>query len=138
MVEKYLISFAGGLVGWVLGILVAVISAVLGNPIPSDELIPYILVGVCIIVVMVDTMIPLEIKFGAENSRTALFAVMAAIVIAIVVITKILPASVVAGVVGFLAGLSELQLVLGILLVCTALTVISVALSFAFIKKKEF
>lgn len=136
--EKYLISFAGGLAGLLLGILVVVFGALTGNPTPSDELMPYIAIGICIIVSMVAMMIPLEIKFGAESSRTAMFAVVAAVLIAVVVISRVLPETVVARTMVFVTGLSDLQITLGLLLIFGLLTVISVVCSLHFINKKEF
>ena len=111
--EKYLISFAGGFIGLLLGLLVVAVGFLTGNPIPSEDLIPYLAAGICIIVGMVAMMIPLEIKFGAESSRTAMFAVVAAVLIAVVVISKIIPKSVAARVLVFAMGLSDLQIVLG-------------------------
>ncbi|MCR4999279.1 MAG: ABC-2 transporter permease [Lachnospiraceae bacterium] len=136
--EKYLISYGGGLVGMLLGSLVVLAGIAMGQPIAVDEIFTYIVVGVMITAFMVSFMIPLEIKFGAEQSRTAMFAVMAAVMIAAVIIARILPESVVARVAVYLQSLTDLQMGLGIGLFAVVFTTISVLLSLHFIQKKEF
>ena len=136
--EKYLISYGGGLAGLLLGLVVVAIGSVTGHPTTSDELFPYICVGVLIVVMMVSLMIPLEIKFGSEQSRTALFAVFAAVIIVAVLVGKVLPEAVLARIVVFLMGLSKLQIGCGIGVVAVVLMTISVLLSTHFILKKEF
>ena len=136
--EKYLISFGGGLAGMLLGVLVVLTGIAMGQPISLDEMFTYLMVGLLIVVFMVGFMIPLEIKFGAEQSRTAMFAVMAAVMIAAVIIARILPESIVARVVVYLASLTDVQIAGGVGLIAVVLTTISVLLSLHFIQKKEF
>ena len=136
--EKYLISFGGGLAGMLLGVLVVLTGIAMGQPISLDEMFTYLMVGLLIVVFMVGFMIPLEIKFGAEQSRTAMFAVMAAVMIAAVIIARIMPESIVARVVVYLASLTDVQIAGGVGLIAVVLTTISVLLSLHFIQKKEF
>ena len=136
--EKYLISFGGRLAGRLLGVLVVLTGIAMGQPISLDEMFTYLMVGLLIVVFMVGFMIPLEIKFGAEQSRTAMFAVMAAVMIAAVIIARIMPESIVARVVVYLASLTDVQIAGGVGLIAVVLTTISVLLSLHFIQKKEF
>ena len=138
LAEKYLISFGGGVVGIWIGLLVVAAGVATGNPISGDELVTYLTVGVLIANFMVCFMIPLEIKFGAEQSRTAMFAVLACVLIIAVLVAKILPEAVVARLVVFFLCLSDVQIIAGIVVICLALLGISVFLSNLFIKKKEF
>lgn len=138
LAEKYLISIGGGVVGLLVGLLVVGFGVLTGTSIDNGEFFAYVAVGVLVAVVMVCFMIPLEIKFGAEQSRTAMFAVIAGIFIAAVVITKILPEAIVARIVVFLMHLSQAQIIAGLIGLCVVLVAISVFLSNLFIKKKEF
>ncbi|MBQ5386077.1 MAG: ABC-2 transporter permease, partial [Lachnospiraceae bacterium] len=138
LAEKYLISIGGGVVGLLVGLLVVGFGVLTGTQINHGEFFAYMAVGVLVAVVMVSLMIPLEIKFGAEQSRTAMFAVIAGVFIAAVVIAKILPEAIVARIVVFLMHLSQAQLVAGLVGICVVLVAISVFLSGLFIKKKEF
>ncbi len=138
LAEKYLISIGGGVVGLLVGLLVVGFGVLTGAPIDHGEFFAYVAVGVLVAVVMVCFMIPLEIKFGAEQSRTAMFAAIAGVFIAAVVIAKILPEAIVARIVVFLMHLSQAQLVAGLVGICVVLVAISVFLSDLFLKKKEF
>lgn len=138
LAEKYLISIGGGVLGLLVGLLVVGFGVLTGTPIDHGEFFAYVAVGVLVAVVMVSLMIPLEIKFGAEQSRTAMFAAIAGVFIAAVVIAKILPEAIVARIVVFLMHLSQTQLVAGLVGICLVLVAISVFLSDLFLKKKEF
>lgn len=136
--EKYLISIGGGVVGLLVGLLVVGFGVLTGTPIDNGELFGYVALGVLIAIIMVSLMIPLEIKFGAEQSRTAMFAVIAGIFIVVIVVAKILPEAIVARIVVFLMHRSQAQLVAGLVGICVVLVAISVFLSDLFLKKKEF
>lgn len=68
--EKYILSLAGAVFSWLIAAILYFASRALhGTSIEIQSEVPLIAAFLSVIVLMGDLMIPLELKFGIENSR---------------------------------------------------------------------
>lgn len=68
--EKYILSLAGAVFSWLIAAILYFASRALhGTSIDMQSEVPLIAAFLPVIVLMGDLMIPLELKFGIENSR---------------------------------------------------------------------
>ena len=135
--EKYLFSVGGGVVGMLIGTIIVIISQLTGAA-AAESVLPYVGAGIIVNVVMVSVMLPLDIKFGSERSRTAMFAFVAAILIIAYLIAKLVPITVLERIGGFLISRSVAELGLGLAVFAIVLLAISLLVSFHIIEKKEY
>ena len=104
-----------------------------------DLLVGIILIAVMMI--MMDIMIPIELKFGAEKSRVAILFIMGVIGGFVILVAKKgieIAGEQIQSIIEIVRKMSELQIGLAVALIVALVTAISMALSVGIMKKKEF
>lgn len=141
VIEKYIFSLLAGLGSWSVGMLTFIIIGFLKNNKVSkiDLLVGIILIAVMMI--MMDIMIPIELKFGAEKSRVAILFIMGVIGGFVILVAKKgieIAGEQIQSIIEIVRKMSELQIGLAVSLIVALVTAISMALSIGIMKKKEF
>lgn len=135
--EKYILSLAGAVFSWLIAAILYFASRALhGTSIEIQSEVPLIAAFLLVIVLMGDLMIPLELKFGIENSRAVVAGLCGVLGVVIFTFAKftgdngIVPAFSYSMSGGMLACLAVCLTVL--------LTVLSYVISVRVMEKKEF
>lgn len=135
--EKYILSLAGAVFSWLIAAILYFASRALhGTSIEIQSEVPLIAAFLSVIVLMGDLMIPLELKFGIENSRAVVAGLCGVLGVVIFTFAKftrdngIVPAFSYSMSGGMLACLAVCLTVL--------LTVLSYVISVRVMEKKEF
>ena len=135
--EKYILSLAGAVFSWLIAAILYFASRALhGTSIEMQSEVPLIAAFLLVIILMGDLMIPLELKFGIENSRAVVAGLCGVLGVAIFAFAKF------AGDNGIVAAFSYSMSggMFACLAVCLTvfLTVLSYAISVGVKEKKEF
>lgn len=135
--EKYILSLAGAVFSWLIAAILYFASRTLhGTSIEMQSEVPLIAAFLPVIVLMGDLMIPLELKFGIENSRAVVAGLCGVLGVAIFAFAKF------AGDNGIISAFSYSMsgAMFACLAVCLALflTVLSYVISVRVMEKKEF
>lgn len=135
--EKYILSLAGAVFSWLIAAILYFASRALhGTSIEMQSEVPLIAAFLLVIILMGDLMIPLELKFGIENSRAVVAGLCGVLGVAIFAFAKF------AGDNGIVAAFSYSMSggMFACLAVCLTvfLTVLSYAISVGVMEKKEF
>lgn len=135
--EKYILSLAGAVFSWLIAAILYFASRALhGTSIEMQLEVPLIAAFLPVIILMGDLMIPLELKFGIENSRAVVAGLCGVLGVAIFTFAKftgdngIVPA--------FLYSMSGGMFVCLAVCLTVFLTVLSYAISVRVMEKKEF
>lgn len=135
--EKYILSLAGAVFSWLIAAILYFASRALhGTSIEMQLEVPLIAAFLPVIILMGDLMIPLELKFGIENSRAVVAGLCGVLGVAIFTFAKftgdngIVPA--------FLYSMSGGMFVCLAVCLTVFLTVLSYAISVGVMEKKEF
>ena len=127
MLEKYMLCFATGLVGVVLaGVIGMICSVVRGNEIEGmlALTIPFLAVS-CM---LMDLMIPVMLKYGAEKSRIVLIVIMGVVVYSIGKLDHILQLDM-EGLVERMDNVSDFVMTIVMIALTGVLTIVSVLIS---------
>lgn len=141
VIEKYILCTAFGIGAWLFSVAVCIIQYQYkpGTESLSDLLMQAVIIFPLVLVLM-DFMIPVQIKFGAEKSRLALIVVIGAVGVAILSVKKMvgkmdLP-------IDFLAekisSVTDVQALMLLILVATIATFVSICVSLKIMNHKEF
>lgn len=135
--EKYILSLAGAVFSWLIAAILYFASRALhGTSIEIQSEVPLIAAFLSVIVLMGDLMIPLELKFGIENSRAVVAGLCGVLGVVIFTFAKF------TGDNGIVAAFSYSMSggMLACLAVCLTvlLTVLSYVISVRVMEKKEF
>lgn len=135
--EKYILSLAGAVFSWLIAAILYFASRALhGTSIEIQSEVPLIAAFLLVIVLMGDLMIPLELKFGIENSRAVVAGLCGVLGVVIFTFAKF------TGDNGIVAAFSYSMSggMLACLAVCLTvlLTVLSYVISVRVMEKKEF
>ena len=135
--EKYILSLAGAVFSWLIAAILYFASRALhGTSIEIQSEVPLIAAFLPVIVLMGDLMIPLELKFGIENSRAVVAGLCGVLGVVIFTFAKF------TGDNGIVAAFSYSMSggMLACLAVCLTvlLTVLSYVISVRVMEKKEF
>lgn len=141
VIEKYILCTAFGIGAWLFSVAVCIIQYQYkpGTESLSDLLMQAVIIFPLVLVLM-DFMIPVQIKFGAEKSRLALIVVIGAVGVAILSVKKMvgkmdLP-------IDFLAekisSVTDVQALVLLILVATIATFVSICVSLKIMNHKEF
>ena len=135
--EKYILSLAGAVFSWLIAAILYFASRALhGTSIEMQSEVPLIAAFLLVIILMGDLMIPLELKFGIENSRAVVAGLCGVLGVAIFAFAKftgdngIVPA--------FLYSMSGGMFACLAVCLTVFLTVLSYAISVGVMEKKEF
>lgn len=135
--EKYILSLAGAVFSWLIAAILYFASRALhGTSIEMQSEVPLIAAFLPVIALMGDLMIPLELKFGIENSRAVVAGLCGVLGVAIFTFAKF------TGDNGIVAAFSYSMSggMFACLAVCLMvfLTVLSYVISVRVMEKKEF
>lgn len=135
--EKYILSLAGAVFSWLIAAILYFASRALhGTSIEMQSEVPLIAAFLPVIALMGDLMIPLELKFGIENSRAVVAGLCGVLGVAIFTFAKF------TGDNGIVAAFSYSMRggMFACLAVCLMvfLTVLSYVISVRVMEKKEF
>lgn len=141
VIEKYILCTALGILAWLFSIAVCIIEYQYkpGEEALSDLLMQAVIV-LPLIIVLMDFMIPVQIKFGAEKSRLALIVVMGVVGVAILGFNKIvgkldLPVD---SIVEKISGITDEQALILFILLAVIATLVSICVSLKIMNNKEF
>ena len=135
--EKYILSLAGAVFSWLIAAILYFASRALhGTSIEMQSEVPLIAAFLPVIILMGDLMIPLELKFGIENSRAVVAGLCGVLGVVIFAFAKfagdngMVPSFLYSMSVGMFACLAVCLTVF--------LTVLSYTISVGVMEKKEF
>ena len=141
VIEKYILCIVFGIGAWLFSVAVCIIQYQYkpGTESLSDLLMQAVIIFPLVLVLM-DFMIPVQIKFGAEKSRLALVVVMGAVGVAVLAVNKIvrkldLPIDSLAE---KISNVTDVQALMLIILVATIATFVSIFVSLKIMNNKEF
>ncbi|MDO4276459.1 MAG: ABC-2 transporter permease [Eubacteriales bacterium] len=139
--EKYVFGILAGMGGWIMALVLGTLWNISQNrTISMGEWLIACFPGVLIIVFILTVLIPLQLKFGSENSRLVMIIAMAGcagVVAVIVAVIKKLGVDT-AGMIAKINAMSLPVLGLIVALICVACLVVSAGISTRIIYKKEF
>ena len=135
--EKYILSLAGAVFSWLIAAILYFASRALhGTSIEIQSEVPLIAAFLLVIVLMGDLMIPLELKFGIENSRAVVAGLCGVLGVVIFTFAKFTGDN---GIVAaFSYSMSEGMFACLAVCLTVFLTVLSYVISVRVMEKKEF
>ena len=139
--EKYLFCNGISLTVWAFSvILYTVVGLVKGtqNIIADDIIMEIVLIPV--VVIMISVMLPIQLKFGLEKSRVAIFGffgIVAGLVFLVAMAVKASGADI-DKLINKIMGLSDKMIMAALFVVTAVIVIISYKCSVAIMKKKEF
>lgn len=139
VVEKYVFCMGGVVISWVISAALYVGSMVMRSmPILWMEEIPIIVTFLPLMVLMLDIMIPLQMKFGVEKSRIVIMGVAGVVALVGFLLSKISLPDEVGGIFLQLNQVSDCVIVVAGIVITILATVISLLISCRIMKHKEF
>lgn len=140
--EKYIYGFCLGLVSIVVtSVFAVIVMMVRNNWIGSGEFLTLIVVSMLLVAVALGSMIPVQLKFGAEKSRMALIGVSMAIALIVYFSYKILygmGVDVEQALEAAFSGMTLVMLIVILSVVGIAMLLISYIISVKVMEKKEY
>ena len=139
--EKYLFALMAVAAAWCLSILLYIAGNAFSHvPFDAASELPMLLANIPVLYIAAVVMIPLQLKYGAEKSRIALFVVFGAIAAITIGASRLFGAS---GQKAFafvqnLESITPWMLLLIVFAVCALITFASYLLSIRVMEKKEF
>ena len=139
--EKYLFCNGISLTVWAFSvILYTVVGLVKGtqNIIADDIIMEIVLIPV--VVIMISVMLPIQLKFGLEKSRVAIFGFFGIVAGLVFLVARAVKASGadIDKLINKIMGLSDKMIVAALFVVAAVIVIISYKCSVAIMKKKEF
>lgn len=127
VLEKYLLCFVTGLIGVVLaGVIGVICSVVRGNAV--DGMLALTIPFLAVSCMLMDLMIPVMLKYGAEKSRIVLIVIMGVVVYSIGKLNHILQLDM-EGLVERMDNVSDFVVAIVMIALAGALTIVSVLIS---------
>ena len=141
-VEKYVMSTCCGVVSWIAALVIATtVDMLQHNEISIKEEVIGSLTIWCVMFLIMDLMIPIQVKFGAEKSRVVMIACMGLLGASILIGNKImekLNIEPVPALDSFFNNVPDLLIAVGFLVVVAVCTYVSMAISTRIMERKEF
>jgi hypothetical protein len=141
VLEKYLFCSLMGLAGWCVAMVIYMIANLVKQiPVNLPDELPMLFAILPVMLLFTSAIIPLQLKFGVEKSRIAIFAIYGGMALVVFLASKLLSKSSI-DVSAFVAGLSTLSPALVLILLLTlwlAVTAVSYLISVRIMEKKEF
>ncbi len=140
VVEKYGFGLLMGGGCWLFSMLAAMVGGEIRKLVPANDTFMVAILILPIMLLVVAVMLPLQLKFGGEKGRIAIF-VMAGVVAAVIFVGLKMEEALGINVNGFLSGLQELGFgALATVLAVAAIVVLLISgrVSMAILEKKEF
>lgn len=139
--EKYFLCIISGCVGWLFSVAVCMVANAFRHVeiLPKETLMEAVVL-LPVIFLLMELMIPIQIKFGAEKSRVVLIAIMGICGISVLGIKKaaeVLPLPT-DSIMGVLDKISDVQVVCGLIILMIAGCVISYGISLKIMNNKEY
>lgn len=141
VLEKYLFGFLVGAAAWIISTIVAVVYTVIKHP--GTDMAEWVLTAVIFIflpVIFLSLTLPVQLKFGAEKSRVAMFGVVGGIVIicfAIGYVLKLMDVDV-ANILTIFIAMGITKFIAIVAVVCIAVYWASYLISLKIMEKKQF
>ena len=137
---KYLLGFLLTFIGWLAGMVISVITALLHKAPPTADAVLFQLAWVFLWMIMLSFVLPMLFKFGAEKGRMATLAMMLVFMAIVFAFTKLAEGM---GVdvdacLDALASQQIVVLVAGMAVVALILVLISYFISVKIVQKKEY
>ncbi len=142
--EKYLFALLTELASWLFGMLVYVIFGFIRHDPFFLENIPELLISLAAIIPVMYLsaafMIPLQLKYGSERSRTVLFVIYGIVAVLIVVAKNLLEGmeNPFIGLDRFINSIPPYVIGIALIAICVMITYASYRLSVRIMEKKEF
>ncbi|MBO5153475.1 MAG: ABC-2 transporter permease [Eubacterium sp.] len=138
--SKYLLGFLLTFIGWLAGMVISVITALLHKAPPTADAVLFQLAWVFLWMIMLSFVLPMLFKFGAEKGRMATLAMMLVFMAIVFAFTKLAEGM---GMdmdacLNALAGQQIIVLVAGLAVVALILVLISYFISVKIVQKKEY
>lgn len=134
-IEKYLFGFLCGFSAWVFSVIVCLVAAaVKGQLAALCTGIAEMAIFIPVFMLLVDISLPLNMKFGSEKGRIAIFIIWGVIFVGVLVLTKFFDVNIRIDETAF----SELSIIGTVFLASAVITVISILLSIKIMENKEF
>ncbi len=138
--EKYLFSLITAAAAWCLGaVLYCIGNVIRQNPAAIADELPMLLALIPALYLSASVMIPLQLKYGSERSRIALFIIFGIIAVLIIGSKKIFDGSnIITGIVKALDSISPAAVLAALAAVCMLAAYASYLCSIRIMEKKEF
>lgn len=139
--EKYIFCFLTVFCSWIFSVILYVaIDKLQGGETPVSEMLFVSILLLLIAVVLMDVMVAVQLKYGAERSRVVIIAIFGICFLAIYALAKLLEKAGVetAAVFGYMERISATGILLLLLAAGIVATFISVLFSIAVMEKKTF
>ncbi len=138
--EKYLFCFIAAIAAWGFGVAIFGITDVVRNNGAGLSEIPMMVAVIPSMYIASAIIIPLQLKYGGEKSRIALFIIFGLVAVIMVGVGRVTenPLNPMADVISALQGLSGSVALIILLAVCAVATTISYLFSVKIMEKKEF
>ena len=138
--SKYLLGFLLTFIGWLAGMVISMITALLHKAPPTADAVLFQLAWVFLWMIMLSFVIPMLFKFGAEKGRMATLAMMLVFMAIVFAFTKLAEGM---GMdmdacLNALVGQQIIVLVAGLAVVALILVLISYFISVKIVQKKEY
>lgn len=140
VLEKYLFSLLMSAGAWLIGVILScILGAVKSSPLYILTDLPVLLTLIPLLYLSAAIMIPLQLKYGAEKSRIALFVIFGIIAILIMAVNRFADNEAIYNKLSVaLDSVHPLAILAGITAVCVILSVLSYFISVRIMEKKEF
>ena len=138
---KYVLCMLSCMAAWIFSVIVCICeNQVKGAGVVTKELLIEAVVLLPIVILLMDRMIPVQMKFGAEKSRIVMIAVMGIVGILVIGVKKAaaildLPVD---SIMEKIQGISDVQMIVGCVVFAIAATFLSMAISVKIMNRKEF
>lgn len=138
--SKYVLGALFGLGAWFFAIGMALAVSILkGQPLDLAETLSGAWIFLLMTVLMLDLMIPVQLKYGAEKSRIVMILVFGGITACGVLLGRIpAVAQMLTGLIGKMDAVADIWYSLAAVLTCVVLTLVSVMASIRVMEKKTF
>ena len=138
--SKYLLGFLLTSTGWLLGMIISVVIAMVNKNMPRPEELLFQVIWVLLWMMVMALTLPPLFKYGAEKGRMAMLAIMLILMAVIFAVSKLgeekgfdFNASIDA-----LSGLGTVVIVAGMAVVALAMILISYSISAKIVQRKEY
>lgn len=138
--SKYVLGFLLTFTGWLLGMIISVVIAMVNKNMPGPEDLLFQVVWVLLWMMVLALTLPPLFKYGAEKGRMAMLAIM------LILMAVIFAASKLGEEMGFdidasidaLSGLGTVAIVVGMAVIALVMVLISYSISAKIVQRKEY